>query len=80
MSYSKAIVIQIRYSIYMAKYNVPKRNFTSGPKKLVSYRLPEELLGRLEKVANDKGWSVTDVIITVLDQYVSFETKGKSKK
>ncbi|MGZ3775206.1 MAG: hypothetical protein ACXWQ7_15185 [Bdellovibrio sp.] len=61
----------------MAKFNIPKREFTNGPKKMVSMRLPETLLKQLEKIAEEKGWTVTDLVITALDQFAQWETKKR---
>lgn len=67
----------------MAKYNVPERKYAdpNGTKKMVSMRLPEPLLERLNHWAAAKGWNVTELVVTVLDEYVQFEeAKEKSKK
>ncbi len=65
------------------EYNLPERKFCSGPKKLATWRLPETLLSQIEKVAEDRGWTVTEVVMTSLDQFCQFYEKGqkgKSKK
>jgi antitoxin component of RelBE/YafQ-DinJ toxin-antitoxin module len=62
----------------MAKYNVPKRKYCVGKKKMVSLRLHEALVKEVEALAEEKGWTVTDLVSTVLDQFVQFEEK-KSK-
>jgi len=61
--------------------NLPKRRYCSGDKRMVSWRLPETLIKKLESVAKDNGgWSVTDVVMTALDDYIQYcESKPKSK-
>jgi len=59
----------------MVKFNIPERKLCSGSKKMVSFRLPEKLMEEIEKLAEKKGWTVTDLIQTVLDQYVQYEKK-----
>ena len=54
------------------EFNLPKREYCSGDKKMVSWRLPEMLLEELEKVADDRGWTLTDVATTALDQFVQW--------
>ncbi len=62
----------------MPRFNLPKRKYCDGEKKLMSIRLPEKLLNELEKVSAEKGWTLTDVIATALDQFVQWEkTHGK---
>lgn len=61
----------------MTKYNIPKRDYCNGPKKMISIRLPEKLMNELEKLAEGKGWTTTDLVSTALDQYVQWEKKGK---
>lgn len=59
----------------MAKYNIPKRNYCDGPKKMISIRLPENLMKEIDRLARENGWTTTDLISTVLDQYVQWEAK-----
>ena len=59
----------------MKNFNVPKRKYVDGPKKMVSMRLPEKLFKKLEKLAKDKGWNTTELVTTVLDQYIQIEEK-----
>lgn len=63
----------------MAKFNVPKREYAGGNKKMVSWRLPEPLLKELDKLSKDLGWTTTDLVITALDQYVQWEQKQNKK-
>lgn len=62
------------------KFNVPKKTYAQGPKKMISWRLPEDLIGELEKVAEEKGYSVTDLVSHVLSQYLEQEAQKGSKK
>lgn len=57
----------------MAKFNIPDRKYCDGKKKMVSMRLPERLMKELEGLAKKKGWTVTDLVQTALDQYVQWE-------
>jgi predicted transcriptional regulator len=60
---------------------LPKRHFTKGGRKLVGFRLPDQLKKEIEKLAGDLGWTVTDVAQTALDQYVHNEiAKLKNSK
>lgn len=59
----------------MAKFNVPKREYCDGPKKMVSMRLPEQLMREIERLAEEKGWTATDLVCTVLDQFIQWEKK-----
>lgn len=59
----------------MAKFNIPDRKYCNGLKKMVSMRLPEQLMRELEKLAEQKGWSVTDLVQTALDQYIQWEQR-----
>lgn len=64
----------------MAKYNIPKRKYCVGRKKMISMRLHEKLVEQIEQLADEKGWSVTDLVSTVLDQFVQYEAKRASDK
>lgn len=57
----------------MAKFNVPKREYCDGPKKMISMRLPERLMREIERMAENKGWTATDLVCTVLDQFIQWE-------
>lgn len=59
----------------MTKFNIPKRKYAKGDKKMVSMRLSETLIKKLEKVAEDKGTTLTDLVSLVLDQYLQWENK-----
>lgn len=61
--------------------SLPKRHFTKGVRKLVGFRLPDELKKKIETLASELGWTVTDVAQTALDQYVHSELpKAKDQK
>ena len=62
----------------MAKYNIPKRLYCDGPKKMISVRLPEKLMKEIDKLADENGWTTTDLISTVLDQYIQWEKKDST--
>jgi predicted transcriptional regulator len=60
---------------------LPKRHFTKGARKVIGFRLPDELKKNIETLADDLGWTVTDVAQTALDQYVHEELpKAKATK
>ena len=64
----------------MAKFNIPDRKYCDGDKKMVSMRLPERLLKELNHLSEEKGWTITDLVCTALDQYVQWENKAQSQK
>ena len=59
----------------MAKFNVPKRDYCDGEKKMISMRLPKRLMTEIDSLADEKGWTVTDLVTTVLDQFIQWEKK-----
>lgn len=60
--------------------DIPKRVYTKGEKKQRGIRLPEELMTELTKIAEEQGWTVSDVIQTVLDGWVQDFRKPKEMK
>lgn len=62
----------------MKKFNIPKREYAKGPKKMISWRVPEALSKELDKLADEYGWTTTDLAITALDQFVQWSKKSKS--
>jgi len=73
-------LIPISYFINMNKqfkFKIPKRNYCDGKKKMVSMRLPEKLIAEVENLAAEYGWNTTEVVTTVLDQFVSHESLKK---
>ena len=61
----------------MSKYNIPKLFYCDVPKKMVSIRLPIALIKKIESIAKSRGWPLTDVVVTVLDQYAVHEANEK---
>jgi predicted DNA-binding protein len=59
----------------------PKRKYVSKDKKkekvVLSIRVPEELRDRLKEISGDKGYSLAELMETILDQYCQFEDKQK---
>ena len=55
------------------EFNLPIRKYVDGPKKSVSLRLPKQLSRAIDNIAKKKGWPVTDLVVTVLDQYAQHE-------
>lgn len=59
---------------------LPPKYYAKGPKRLIAWRLPEELLSQIDKIAERDGWAVSDITATALDQYVKARlTKAKKK-
>ena len=58
----------------------PKRKYATGEKKMVSMRIPSDLMKELEKISNNLNWTVTDIIVTALNDYVEWERQKSSKK
>lgn len=54
----------------MAKSKLPDRKYSDGPKKMISIRMPEKLWKKVEALAQKKGWAVSDLVTTYLDQLV----------
>jgi hypothetical protein len=64
----------------MPRFQLLKREHSSGPKKMVSMRLPERLMKELERIAEDQGGlSVTDLFVTAADQLVQWERESDRK-
>lgn len=63
----------------MVKFDIPDRKYCLGTKKMVSMRLSERLMQELEKLAEKKQWTVTDLVQTALDQYIQWEISRKNK-
>lgn len=61
----------------MKNIDIPTRKFVDGEKKMVSWRIPEALMKELEKIAKMKGYNVTELVVTVLDQYIQQEKQKK---
>lgn len=59
----------------MKEGSIPERKYVDGPKKMVSWRLPEKLMAKIDDLAKKKGWTTTDLITTVLDRYLQQEDK-----
>lgn len=59
------------------KSGLPKRAYRKGELKVVSFRLPDELIKELRELAEEKGWTVSDLVSTVLDLSVQAERKSK---
>ena len=59
------------------KYDLPKRQFCDGEKKMVSVRLPAKLIDEIERIARGRQWAVSDVIMTALDEFAQWEIKTR---
>lgn len=59
----------------MKNFDIPRRKYCDGEKKMFAIRLPKKLLDAIQKDADDKQWSMTDLIVTVLDQYLQSQKK-----
>jgi len=58
-------------------FNLPKRKYCNGQKKLIAWRLPDTLLKELNKIAKEKQWALSETVQTALDQFVQHERRGK---
>lgn len=47
---------------------------------MISLRLHESLLEEINKVADDFGWTATDVIVTAVDQFAQWAKSEKKRK
>ena len=52
------------------------RKYVNGIKKMVAFRMPEKLIKKLSQVSKKKGWTKTDLMVTVLDLYIQSEEKN----
>jgi predicted HicB family RNase H-like nuclease len=59
----------------MKKYNIPKRFYLEGDKKLFTIRIHLKLQEALQRHAKEKGYNLTELIELVLDQYLQDEDK-----
>lgn len=58
----------------------PELNFKfvdDADRKMISLRLPHALIAQIEKIADKKGWSKTEVIQYALDQFAQIESKNR---
>jgi hypothetical protein len=67
----------VKTNLKAVAFELPRRKFCKGEKKMVSFRLPELLLSEINKISEEFGWSNTEVVITSLDQFVQW---AKSKR
>ena len=58
-------------------FNASSRNGMRGSTRMVSVRVPEELLLRLAEVGNEEGLAMSDTIRLVLERGLN---KGRGKK
>ena len=63
-------------SSYFRAASTPRR---AGTSKLVSIRLPEELIQRLAEVGNEEGLSLSDTVRLVLERGLRHGRKAKHK-
>ncbi len=54
---------------------ISKRVFIRGKAVPVSFRMPILLKEALETIAKEKGYTLSNIVLTVLDQYAQQETK-----
>jgi metal-responsive CopG/Arc/MetJ family transcriptional regulator len=62
------------------KFELPRRRFSDGPKRLFSVRLPEPLLAEIERIAKERQWDLSEVVITALDEFAQWERKSPKAK
>lgn len=51
-----------------------KFEYNKGIRKMLSLRLPKDLIDRIQEIADAKGWTKTDVIQFALDQFAQNES------
>jgi hypothetical protein len=63
----------------MMSFNVPKREYCDGEKRIISMRLPVKLVRELEKWAHNNGYSTTDIVSIVMDQFLQSQKSSEKK-
>jgi metal-responsive CopG/Arc/MetJ family transcriptional regulator len=64
----------------MKKFHaLPERKYSSGEKKMISLRMPSDLMNKLNEIAADRGWTTSDVVVTALDEYAQWYYSRPSK-
>lgn len=75
------IFINLRQSyaeeVLMAKFDIPKRptikrKYDEGERQLFTIRLPKRLLERLDREIAKKGYSKTELVEIIIDQYLQY--------
>lgn len=56
--------------LHVPKRPVIKRKYDEGRRQLLTVRLPESLLKRLQRDLKEKGYSLTEIVEIVLDMYL----------
>jgi hypothetical protein len=59
------------------KYELPRRKYCDGVKRMISIRLPESLISEIERIAKARQWASSDVIMTALDEFAQWERSFK---
>jgi predicted DNA binding CopG/RHH family protein len=59
----------------MTKFSIPTRKFCDGDKTMFAMRIPAKLLDAIKKHADEKQWTTTELITTILDQYLQSQKK-----
>jgi hypothetical protein len=62
------------------KYDLPKRKYCDGPKKMVSIRLPEKLVSEIDRIAESRQWAASDVIATALDEFAQWHRQDEKER
>jgi hypothetical protein len=64
------------------KFELPNLKYGVDPKepakRMVSWRMPAPLMERLDQVARQKGYTTTELVTFVLDQYLQWNDKRRS--
>lgn len=61
----------------MSGYEIPDRKYVDGLKKMISWRLPERLISEIEKIAKDKGWTTSELVVMLMDRFVQEVNRNK---
>lgn len=62
------------------RFNLPKRKFCDGPKRLFSIRLPEPLLKEVERIAQERQWDLSEVVMTALDEFAQWDLEESGSR
>lgn len=62
------------------KLTLPERKYCNGGKKLVSVRIHQKLVNEIYRIAKEKQWDFSEVVMTALDDFAQSEQKQKHKR
>lgn len=65
---------------FKPKFNIPSKKYSSGSKKMVSWRINQDLLKKLDELAKESGFTTTELVTLALDQAVVWMENNQEKK